>query len=556
MARRFVGPVVYVGAVTLVGFLASLAPSSWGPAMAMALVSPLGRSRASAKLAARLREEEKTEERVTALVAADLAKGDCRAAAIDAYRYRARASFSRIDDVCGPSPEIARSLFEEGRMEDAARAFERARHVHPDTRLEIDELTAYVLTGRGAVGAAALRKMRLRPEDTIDAGCLATAIEAHAGSEVEGALAALGDGCPVLRLDLTPVKKAPSAVSPNQEAARCALRPVPKCQGPGPYARDHLDPLPFVPPGEQVSSRADWLAQRDDTEGALALVEHELRGLGSATPLYAPEIRAAHEALVARLRGESPSHVRVRADCTEELRVPVGHPLFAQVEADRNAYDVARDEADRERLSARDSALDWGYRIAVLALDGKRAESYFTASSQAKRAPEPGVFRTIPDVTRATLLQRFSPEAAARALERADAQVREAAVAGSGSRLARRLHELGESGWGTLDVVGVTLPEGRSSLVTFSRYEARLDCRRRVARDWDMAPHCTALALVRALGARHRVARAVGDADTVRDSGEALDRLLSHGGGKWLTNQPQAIVLAHADRFLAEAREP
>lgn len=41
VARRVVGPVVYVGAVTLVGFLASLAPATWGPAMAMALVSPL-----------------------------------------------------------------------------------------------------------------------------------------------------------------------------------------------------------------------------------------------------------------------------------------------------------------------------------------------------------------------------------------------------------------------------------------------------------------------------------------------------------------------------------
>jgi hypothetical protein len=36
----------------------------------------------------------------------------------------------------------------------------------------------------------------------------------------------------------------------------------------------------------------------------------------------------------------------------------------------------------------------------------------------------------------------------------------------------------------------------------------------------------------------------------------ALDRLLSHRGGAWLTNEPQAIVLAHADRLLAEAREP
>jgi hypothetical protein len=77
-----------------------------------------------------------------------------------------------------------------------------------------------------------------------------------------------------------------------------------------------------------------------------------------------------------------------------------------------------------------------------------------------------------------------------------------------------------------------------------------------VARDWDVTPHCTALALVRALGARDRVAGAVGDADTVRDSGEALDRLLSYGGGEWLTSRAQAIVVAHVDRFLAEAREP
>jgi hypothetical protein len=146
---------VYFALLMALAHAASFAPPTLAPAMAVALVSPVSRLTAARKLAALIRESEKTERSVEALVALDLSIHDCRTAESDAYRYRARTTWPKVNQACGPSESAARALFEDGKLEEAALAFEAARNARPGAWMAVDELTAYVITKRGFKASAA-----------------------------------------------------------------------------------------------------------------------------------------------------------------------------------------------------------------------------------------------------------------------------------------------------------------------------------------------------------------------------------------------------------------
>jgi len=560
-AARVVGiPLVFFVGLMALAHAASFAPPSVAPAMAVALVSPVSRESAVRKLGTRIRESDKTERTVNTLVALDLSVHDCLNAESDAYRYRARAGWAKVIQACGPSELAARALFEEGRLEDAALAFESARKARPGQWLAIDELTAYVLTKRASLAGAALRTITPKHASlTADLSCLADAFEIHAGSRTSWG-PALGVACDDVRAALArsaaqpappPALQAPAAPAtcvPHRNTEPRDVQIVQSCSGPDGYPFRPTEPAPFASEADGAASRASWLSQIDDHEGALALADRELGKFTWNAPLYPRALRDEHDALVARAWGEDPGNLWVRADCSRELRVPPGHPLAARVAKDRELYDAIRAEADWANLSGRDRALKWAYALAVHSLEGARAQGYWARHSAPPSAP--GELTTFTSDSRLPLLLAFSGASADLAFGDADAALHEAAVAGSGTRLARRLRALDGTGEGTLDVMGKTIPEGQASLVAFLRFDARIACDRRTMPMDQRAPRCTALALVRALGVRHRLARAVDDGATVREAHEALDRVLGHEGGAWLRDQRLAALFAVADRLL------
>lgn len=121
------------------------------------------------------------------------------------------------------------------------------------------------------------------------------------------------------------------------------------------------------------------------------VADRELRGFTWNAPLYAKALRDEHEALMASAEREDPGNLWIRADCSKEIRVPAQHPLAKRVAKDRELYDAERDGTDRGNLWARDEATRWAYKLALLALDGVRAQGYWTRHS---RAFMPGEFIT------------------------------------------------------------------------------------------------------------------------------------------------------------------
>jgi len=552
-------PLVYFVLLMALAHAASFAGPSFEPAMAVAMVSPVSRLTAVRKLGSKIRESEKTERDVETLIALDLAIHDCPSAESDAYRYRARATWSKVNMVCGPSESAARSLYEDGKLEEAAQAFEAARKARPDTRLAIDELTAYVLTKRATVAGAALRASKTKLLFVDDLKCLADAVEVHAGVRTEWSTSALSPDCATLREHFGPGQPVPSPPRDGRVATNGETVCVPhrnteardheihqQCGGDG---RFHFDePIPVPSEADDPIVRAAWLTQLDDPEGALEVMDRALRTFTWEPPAYTQAQRDEHASLLAAAQDEDPGLLWIRADCTQEIRVPAHHRLVKRVEADRALYDSKRDLADQANLALRDEALRWAHVFATDGLDGVRAQGYLARHSA--RPSTPGDFTTwTPDV-RLSLLLAHSSESARRAFEGRDQGLIDAAVAGSGTRLASRLRALDDSGQGTLDVLGKTIPEGRTALQSFSRYDARLDCHRRTYPMDQRGPRCTPLSLVRALGERHRNARAVDDRPTVRETREALDRMVQHEGGAWLKDQRLARLIEQADRML------
>lgn len=572
---RFLGiPLVYFALLMAFAHAASFSPSTFGPGMAAALISPASRETAVRKLGAMVRENDKTEHDVEALVALDLAIHDCPSAESDAHRYRARATWPKVTKACGPSVAAARALYEDGRLEDAATAFEAARAVRPATAMTIDELTAYLLTKRAHVAGAALRRVAVvgagdaKTKSLVANGleCLADAVEVYAGLRTEWA--AFGPDCSVLAEVLRPRPTEPnpqgagsaSASAPELVGSPAKMSCVPhrnteSSEHASRYASwgsrgpvfDFLDPIPFASEADGAIARAVWLTQLDEHEAALALMDRELGRYTWNPPLYPPALREEHAALLASAQYEAPGNVWTREDCTQEIRVPANHPLAKRVQMDRSTYDASRDEADQSILWAREDALRWAYRVAVDGLEGERARGY---AARHNESPSTSPMDKLEPDARLSLLLGFSSESARIAFRELDEGVRDAAIAGSGTRLVRRLRALDDSGRWTLDVVGETIPEGRASLQSFSRHEARLNCQRRNVPAEQRAPRCTALSLIRALGERHRVARAVGDTPTMDQSRESLHRLLQHEGGAWLRDKRLARLLHQADRML------
>ena len=556
-------PLMYFALLTGVSYAASFAPPTFASAMAVALVSPVSRAIAVRKLGALIRENEKTERAVEGLVALDLSIHDCRTAESDAYRYRARATWPKVNQACGPSESAARALFEDGRLEEAALAFESARKERPGAWMAIDELTAYVLTKRSSAAGAGLRAIDPRRLYVDDLKCLADAVEVYAGLSTKWGPGAGSYECDVLREEFGPKSAqppppwygvpdpvAPTTCVPHRYHRDTKSQELAKRHGYGYGAENypfHPELAPFASEAADPSSRVSWLIQIDDYQGALDVADRELRRFTWNAPLYPEVLRKEHEALMASAESEDRGNLWIRADCSKEIRVPAQHPLAKRVAKDRELYDAQRDDTDRGNLWARDEATQWAYKIALLALDGVRAQAYWTRHS---RAFMPGELITPTPEASISLLVTFSSASAAVAVDRRDTALRDAAIAGSGTRLASRLRALDASGVGTLDVVGKTIPEGRAALQSFSRYDARLDCDRRTNPMDQRAPRCTALALVRALGVRHRVARAVGDIVTIRESQESLDRLLGHQNGAWLRDKRFTVLFDQADRML------
>lgn len=562
LARVIGVPLVYFALVMASSHVASFAPPTNAPAMAVALVSPVSRLTATRKVAAFIRENEKTDRAVEVLVALDLSIQDCRAAASDAYRYRARTTWPKVNQACGPSESAARALFEDGKLEEAALAFEAARNAQrvDGAWMAIDELTAYVLTKRSTAAGAALRALKPKSVVADDLECLANAVETYAGSTTVRGPASGSPECFDLHTALAPVS-APVVSGVPHPVATMTCAPRRDTEPRVDFRPDHsgVDAYSFRPDelvrfaseaGGSRRLRAQWLLQIDDYEGALEVANRELRTYTWNPPLYSKAVRDEHEALLASLLNEDPGNLWIRADCSKEIRVPKNHPLAQRWAKVREAYDAARDQADRINLRNRDQAAMWAYRLAVESLDAASAQTYFARISAQPSGP--GELTTFVPDHRVELLLAFSSEAAHRVFDGSDSILHDAAVAGSGTRLAARLRALDASGEGTVDVIGKTIPEGRDSLSAFSRYDARLACDRRTIPMDQSAPRCSALALVRALGVRHRVARAVGDALTVRESKEALDRVIGHDGGAWLRDQRLAVVLDVADRLLTK----
>jgi len=554
---RLVGtPLVFVALFTGIAHAASFCHATSTSAMAVALVSPMSRGAAARKLAARIRANEKTEHAVAELVALDLAARDCEAAQVDAYRYRAWATWPKLEAVCGPSVWAARALFEEARFEDAAVAFEDVRRARPDTWMEIDELTAYVLTKRTAVAAATLRALKPRGSVPGELACLADAVATYGGSKAPWGPPPERSRCPELGLGFlfasmppnppsTPERLEPATCVPQRKSARedSLYHQMPCAFGPPRYA-PMKGVIPFVT--EESASpamRARWLLFIDDHAGALAVVDRELGTYGWNAPLYPSAVRAEHQALMREAQRHYPETIWIRSDCEEEIRVANDHPLAKRVAKDRELYDPARDEADRAHAAQREEALAWAYDVAAESLNGAQAALYRAGSSGRPRTVDgvvmPGSDRRVP------LLLAFSSRAAQDFFDGADVVVREAAVAGSGTRLAQRLRALDVSGAGVVDSVGQNIPEGRGALAAFSRYDARFDCG-----GGDRKARCSAMALLGALGTRHRVARAAGDERTVRETREALDRAIARMSGLGLQNEPLATVLGVGEAIL------
>lgn len=566
-AARLVGvPLAYLALVVGLGHAASFAPATSAAAMAFALVSPVSRAGVARKLAARIRANEKTDRALAELVALDLAVRDCEAAQSDAYRFRARATWPRVVAACGPSERAARALFEDARFEDAAVAFESARRARPGARMEIDELTAYVLAKHTEFAAATLRAMEPHGPRPGALSCMADAIATYGGATAppseRSRCQAMG-----LVFDFPSVPKpryearrwAPSTCAPHRKAGSDDSSQQQACGVDHPY---------FAPPGLILAFASDetdppaaiarWRLHVDDAAGAFGVVDRELESYSWAAPLYARALREEHQALMRLAQRDYPELVWIRTDCHEELRVPAGHPLAERAARDRELYDPARDAADQANLEGREEALAWAYDVAVEGLDGARAKRYEARSSRGPAAAgEPATFRD----RRLPLLLAFSSEAAraffgaSAALDDAalgdaplrDEAVRDAAIAGSGTRLAERLRALDVSGAGVVDVVGLTIPEGREALASFSRHDARFACHEVGRRS---GPRCSVVALLGALGARHRVARAVGDERTVRETREALDRVIALVRDPWVRSEVLGTVLGVAGLLL------
>lgn len=550
-ATRLVGtPLLFFVLLMTTAHAASYAPATTSPAMAFAMVSPVSRLVAARKLTTLIRTHEKSPRSVESLVAADLVADDCARAESDAYRFRARSSWPGVLRACGPSDLRARALFEDGELEASAVAFQAARAARPSTPVTIDELTAYALTHRAAVASAVLRASAkgLPVGDANGLTCLAEAFERVGGLRRDGSEPVASAACVEVHAAMSPERDTPLP-APSETTCVPHAKTEPRSTGGGiviPDTPDPLDPLPAAAAAGDPLQQARWLSQRDDAIGALAIVDRELARYAWTPPRYTSRDHERHAVLIARAEADRRQNVWVRADCTEEVRVPSGHPLAEEVAAERAAYDPSLAAAELANARGRDAALEEAYRTAIDALDGPRAEAY--RARRLGTVSEPWMLESEklrPD-PRAPLLLGFSPEAAWRALRDDDKEVREAAKAGSGTRIAERLRALEGSGRGTIDLLGATIPEGREALRAFVAFDARLDCHRAAPE----GSRCTALSLVRALGDRHRMARAVGEPSALRETEDALERLLRHDGGAWLHDASLERLLAVADRVL------
>lgn len=547
---RLVGtPLVFFAWVMAAAHAASFAPPTNAPAMALAFVSPVSREIARRKVRDMIRASEKTAQSVETLVLLDLAAGDCEGAQADAYHSRARSSWPAVSRACGPSDMQARALFEDGELEEAAVVFEAVRAGNPTRPISVDELTSYALTKRASVASAALRvSAKGLPPGGGDneRKCLAEAFERVAGLRHEWTEPVLSSMCVNVHHAVTPeASLAPSESGPGPFAGCVPHQRTDRpSRGCGFTGREDLSaPSPFAAAGDEPARHANWLSQLDDTAGALAVVDRQLAGFAWGQPLYTREQHERHSILFDQVQAQDAGNIWVRADCTEEMRVPANHPLAKEVAADRALYDPSRGTAEIDNEWARNAALEHAYRIALDGLDGERARGYRARHSRTEASV------TFLGDTRLPLLLAYSPADVDAALRDQDAILREAAKAGSGARIADRLRAQQSSGLGILDVVGKTIPEGREALRAFLAFDARLDCHR-------TAPaglRCTALSLVRALGERHRMARAVGDALTLRESEASLARLLQHGGGAWLrdTLLLRVLDLAHLELMMS-----
>lgn len=557
-ARLFGTPLVFLGLLVTVAHLASSARPSFGPAMALALVSPVSRVGAVRKLGAWIRENEKTPLLVEQLVALDLTAHDCAAAESDAYRYRARSSWPKIGSLCGPSPLAARALYEDGHLDEAAVAFERARISRPGGRLEIDELSAYIVTKRVAVAIPSLRMMSV---GSWQFACLADALAEHAGTKDPGP-SSRDERCGDV---LAPIFVAPPSFHHPTRGERTPPRCAPHREIEDPPTQQPCSPeppayVPAVPSTFPIATerdgaqeRAGWLLAIDDFRGALATIEPELAKYGSAPRAYSDEPRKQHEELLADVRKDDPGNVWIDASCNAEARVPPGHPLAARVASDRARFDPARDAVEREAFWNRALALGWAYSVAVASLDGEQSRLYL---ERAAGSPLPrGTLGTFGLDRAHPIFLAFTSEAARDELSGLDPALVDAAAAGSGTALAARLRALDASGVGVADIVGRTIPNGRAALVSFSRFDARLDCDRPRA-DKSIQTRCSLFSLVGALGKRHRVARAVGDEDTMRESRQAIDRLVGDEANPWRAAGKLGAMLFIAEEVLLSDPPP
>lgn len=534
-ARAFWTPLFFFVAVMVAAHAASFAPPSSRFAMALAVLSPAHREKVARKLRPRVLAETKTDETVRGLLELDRVAFGCPEAVADASLLRADGAWARIDAACGPSVASATAAYHDGRLADAANQFSAARaRSSSKSKATVEELSSLLLLDRRSDALALVRSEKREPGPAADAlGCLEDALVLYAENRsgplrhsLSGACYALGgtfasehaaarDERPLCTRHVRPRRAPPCAAGCIESGVPDPIASLRNVAGPSFFGRERI-------------AKAAWLVRVARAKEASALFDEELLALGTAEPLYPSTLVAARERFLDDLVEEVPGSVFVDEDCFTKVALPPGHPRAKEAHAFDVRYDERRDAADRGRLFERDEVLARAATAALDAGDLARAEGYI-----ARRTSAPLRSSTL------ALRHAFSRADAGAALYGREHEAFESAVAGDGAALARDLRAIGGSGVGTIDVVGATIPLGRDELRAYSRHEARLRCHEGVD---NVA--CGPGALAVALGGRVRVARAVGDERTAKESQEAIARLLA-APGRWV-EEPRLFALTYA----------
>ena len=547
VSRALWTPVFFFVLFMIAAHAASFAPASSRFAMALAVLLPAHREKVARKLRPSVLAETKTDALVLGLVELDRLALGCTEALADAAVLRAGAgaegAWARLDAVCGPSVGSAIAAYHQGRLADAVATFTAARtRSASSAKASAAELSSLLLLDRRREALALVRSETRAPGPEADAlGCLEDALALYADDRSGPVRRALEAACGELGATFAGERSVPEAPKPL-----CTRHPRPRSAPPcehGCFVSPLPDPIAALRDvagphaiGQERRAKAEWLVRAGRGGDASPLLDAELVALGTREPLYPATLVAEREAFFNRLGEDAPGSVVIEEDCTTAVSLPAGDARAKEARAFAVRFDERRDRADRGRLAVRDQVLARAATAALDAGDLARAEAYL-----AQRTSAPTRSSTL------ALQHAFSSDEARAALYGREYEAHASAAAGDGAAIVNALRAISGSGVGTIDVVGATVPRGRADLRAYSRHEARLVCCEGI----DTVDDCGPGALVVALAGRARVAHAIGDDRTAKESNEAIDLLLG-APVRW-ADEPRVFALTRAAQRILRA---